>query len=114
MITDTKLIADWKENTSGGHALLYSYLKEQGKVVMPNAYQKWTLSTDEQMTRDRLNERVTTGSWACMFAADQAEFDAQWESMKADCEGMGINEYVASYVENYNAGVEAMAPYIKD
>ena len=112
-ITETKLIQDWKEHTSNGHHLLTDYFKENGKLILSPSTASRTKSTDEQMLGDRIGERIATGSWACMFAADEATFEAEWDSMYADLQSMGYDDYVDQQYTYLLGQVEEFQQYVK-
>ena len=92
-IVETKLMQDWKEHTSNGHRLLTDYFKDNDKLILIPSIASRSKSTDEQMVEDRLNQRVTTGSWACMYAADEATFEAEWDSMYNDIVSLGYDDF---------------------
>lgn len=94
-ISETKLVQDWKEHTTGGEHLMTNVFKNNGKLILAPSASSRTKSTDEQMQADRIGERITTGTWACMFAADEATFDAEWDAMQKEIEGMGYDDLVA-------------------
>lgn len=47
-----------------------------------------------QGTVNALCDTVTTASWRMVYAADDAEFDALWAAMTADCEGLGAQAVI--------------------
>ena len=105
-IVETKVISDWKEHTSNGYHLLTDYFKEKGKLILSPSAASRTLSTDESMSASRLNDRINVGTWACIFAADEATFDAEWDAMYNECVGMGYNEFVDTMAAYKIADVE--------
>lgn len=112
-IVETKVISDWKEHTSNGYHLLTDYFKENGKLILSPSAASRTLSTDESMSESRLNDRINVGTWACIFAADEATFDAEWDAMYNECVGMGYNEFVDTMAAYKIADVEEFQQYVK-
>ena len=112
-IVETKVISDWKEHTSNGYHLLTDYFKEKGKLILSPSAASRTLSTDESMSESRLNDRINVGTWACIFAADEATFDAEWDAMYNECVGMGYNEFVDTMAAYKIADVEEFQQYVK-
>ena len=112
-IVETKVISDWKEHTSNGYHLLTDYFKEKGKLILSPSAANRTLSTDESMSESRLNDRINVGTWACIFAADEATFDAEWDAMYNECVGMGYNEFVDTMAAYKIADVEEFQQYVK-
>ena len=112
-IVETKVIADWKANVTDGEHLMTNWFKKNGKLVLSPSTISREISTDEKMQGERIGERVTTGSWACMFAADEATFEAEWEAMYNDCVGMGYDDYVAFQSAELIKQVEGFQVYIK-
>lgn len=112
-IVETKVIQDWKEHTSDGEHLLTNTFKNKGKLVLSPSAASFTKTTDEQMLEDRLNERVNEGTWNCIYAADEATFEAEWEAMYNDCVGMGYDDYVELMVNYQNNAVAEFQQYVK-
>ena len=112
-IVETKVISDWKEHTSNGYHLLTDYFKEKGKLILSPSAASRTLSTDESMSESRLNDRINVGTWACIFAADEATFDEEWDAMYNECVGMGYNEFVDTMAAYKIADVEEFQQYVK-
>ena len=65
------------------------------------------------MSESRLNDRINVGTWACIFAADEATFDAEWDAMYNECVGMGYNEFVDTMAAYKIADVEEFQQYVK-
>ena len=84
-----------------------------GGIAKQKLHVMMIVDTSRTMQGERIGERVTTGSWACMFAADEATFEAEWEAMYNDCVGMGYNEYVELQSSEMIKQVEGFQVYIK-
>ena len=48
-----------------------------------------------QLTIDAIKDKVVTASWKMVYADDDATFDALWDQMVADCEGLGAEDIIA-------------------
>ena len=110
-LTETKLVSDWKANTTDGEHLMTNWFKNNDKLILSPSTTSRTPSTDEEMQTKRIGERVVTGTWACMFAADEATFEAEWEAMYNDCVGMGYDEFVEFQAAELLKCVDAFAVY---
>lgn len=47
-----------------------------------------------QLTVDSIKDVVTTASWKMVYAESDADFDALWNQMVSDCEGLGSEEII--------------------
>lgn len=47
-----------------------------------------------QLTVDAIREKVTAASWQMVYASSEEEFEALWDQMVADCEGLGAQEII--------------------
>ena len=112
-ITETPVIAGWKENVTNGYHLMTDYFKADGKLILSPSTASYTVTTDEQMQGDRLNARIDQGTWACIYAADEAEFEAQWDAMYNDCIGMGYEAYVETMVNYLTNATNEFQQYVK-
>lgn len=48
-----------------------------------------------QLTIDAIKDKVVTASWKMVYAEDDATFDALWNQMVTDCEGLGAEDIIA-------------------
>jgi len=56
-----------------------------------------------QLTIDAIREKVTAASWQMVYSSTESEFEALWDQMVADCEGLdaqGIIEWRLNDLEN--------------
>jgi len=84
------------------------YIKTNGllEVAPGSSFAPPTDSSDIQVKRSMCGEAVVNASWTMIFAKDQAEFDAIWETLKTDLVGLGYNEVLEvdkQNVEGYKA-----------
>ena len=47
-----------------------------------------------QLTIDAIRDKVTTASWKMIYSESDADFDALWDQMLKDCEGLGAQEII--------------------
>lgn len=48
-----------------------------------------------QLTIDSIKDIVTTDSWKMVYAESDADFDALWDQMVSDCEGLGAEDIIS-------------------
>ena len=48
-----------------------------------------------QLTIDSIKDVVTTASWKMVYAESDADFDALWNQMVSDCEGLGAEDIIS-------------------
>ena len=48
-----------------------------------------------QLTIDSIKDVVTTASWKMVYAESDADFDALWNQMVSDCEGLGAEDVIS-------------------
>ena len=111
-VTPTKLVQDWYDNTTDGYPTVYSAEKAKGNTCVPPASMIVTFSDDMQRNVDRINEAIARYSWQMIFAKDQAEWDSLWVTMQEECNGMGMEDVVAEWTNQWLAGCEAILPYL--
>lgn len=56
----------------------------------------FTSNPDDMMklTVDAIKDKVVNASWQMVYAEDEAAFDALWDKMVTDCDGLGAQEIV--------------------
>ena len=64
-------------------------------------------SADIQVIRNQCNQCVIDASWNMIYAADDAEFDAMWDEMTADLDGLGFQDLMAWDKDVYTVELEA-------
>lgn len=47
-----------------------------------------------QLMIDAIKDKVTTASWKMVYASSDSEFDALWDQMVADCNGLDANSII--------------------
>jgi len=59
-----------------------------------------------KLTLDALKDVVVNASWQMVYAATDAEFDAIWEQMLQDCEGLGAREIIDWRIADLDKAME--------
>ena len=97
ILTDNDIFHSWQKTT--GYQNWPELLADKDAYVTTSALDY--ISTFEsipddtmQLTVDAIKDKVVTASWKMVYAADQTEFDAQWDQMIADCEGLGAQSVI--------------------
>lgn len=104
--TDNETFSKWQETTG------YSNWKEW--LAAEDAYaatskldniQNFCSQPDDdlQLTIDTIKDTVVNASWKMVYCEDEAEFEAIWDKMVADCEGLGaetVIEWRLADIEN--------------
>lgn len=65
-----------------------------------------------QLTIDSIKDVVTTASWKMVYAESDADFDALWNQMVSDCEGLGAEDVISwrlADIENAKAIRDSLA-----
>lgn len=102
----TNLSEAWSKNYADGAKTTVELYKEKLDVVLvsPEAF-SWTYPT---MSDDALSNRalfapvMKEGSWKCVYAETDEEFEQLWSNMVATCKSYGYDSYVEEKVEDIN------------
>lgn len=94
---DNESFHAWKTTT--GYETWKEWLEAEGayysesKLANLNSF---TSLPDDTMklTVDAIKDKVVNASWQMVYAEDDATFDALWDQMIADCEGLGAQEII--------------------
>ena len=110
---DNNLYKQWAEHYGGGFEFPMDYLKAENRVAInPTFYQFMpVLPDDMQIIKDAAGAVVQQSGWKMVYAADEAEFEAIWQQMKADALALGAEDLQNWYAETAKAAREAAAPY---
>lgn len=96
--TDNDAVRAWQKDT--GYDTWMDWLNEN------NAYADSSTLDDirtfvsipddvMQLTIDSIKDVVTTASWKMVYAESDADFDALWDKMVSDCEGLGAEDIIS-------------------
>ncbi|MDO5399485.1 MAG: hypothetical protein Q4F17_00705 [Eubacteriales bacterium] len=95
--TDNDVYRSWQQAT--GHDSWMEWLESENAFVSNSTLDY--INTFEsmpddmmQLTVDAIKDKVTTASWKMVYAQTDAEFDALWDQMVADCEGLGAQDII--------------------
>ena len=96
--SDNELFKSWQETT--GYSNWQELLADKDAFIassdLDNLTPFETLPDDTmQLTIDAIKDKVVTASWKMVYAEDDAAFDALWNQMVADCEGLGAEDIIA-------------------
>lgn len=108
---DTKLVDMWQEDYDAVDSIDYL---TKNDLLKPFQFVAYPMLTDdmEQMAA-RIGDVVVTNSWKMAFAKDDAEYEALKAEMIEKAEGMGINDFVEWYTDEYNKALEEASNYLE-
>lgn len=109
---DDALTANWKEHTINGFHNACSYLQDAGMINWLPASAAIVTPDDMAMIADRVKQQIKVANYKLILAADEDEFESVWSTLQADCEGMGMNDYVEWWIGAYKESCQAVAPYL--
>ena len=106
-MNQTKTTKEWTEKF--GAADDVEYLKNKNMMtVVPSINMALAIdTTDISLIRKQCGDIIKDASWRMVFAKDDADFEAQWEDMSAQLEGLGWSDLVAFDTEKYQPMLEA-------
>ena len=109
--TMTQMKKEWAEKF--GAAEPADWMKANNKLVIsPNVAVSLTSDTpDMELARTECNKALCDNSWKMIFAKDDAEFDAMWDSMVETMNGVGYEELYAFDCTKYQVEVDAKNSY---
>jgi len=108
---NTALQKAWSENYANGYTSGIQLYRETGKYSLVNsaviAYQLPEMSQANKEARALFAPVMKQGSWNCVYAADEAEFDKLWNEMVQKCKDYGYDAYVEEKIEHIHAQFDA-------
>ena len=100
----TELSKAWSEEYANGATSGIDLYRKTGKasVVSPAAiaFTKAPASDDAQAKRAQFAPIMKEYSWKCVYAKDDAEFDALWKEMVETCKSYGYDDVAAEKLED--------------
>lgn len=104
-----KEVNEWQ----GGVTCLAEYVEREGlEAKSTQAVNMIPPISDElEMTESQVGEIVKKYSWQMVYAADEEEFEACWEQMVSDAEGIGMESIVDYYTTEWEKAVELVSEY---
>ena len=108
---NTALQKAWAENYAGGATSGIELYRQTGKYSLVNSaaasYAYPEMSQANKEARALFAPVMKQGSWACVYAANDAEFDKLWNEMVTKCKDYGYDAYVAEKIEQIHACFDA-------
>lgn len=100
----TNLSKAWSEDYAAGAKTGVELYRQTGKVsVVPSSQNNWVkadLSDAGKEKRALFAPAMKQGSWKCVYAESDEEFEALWNEMVTTCKGYGYDDVVAEKVED--------------
>lgn len=96
--TDNDAVRAWQKDT--GYDTWMDWLNENNAYADSSALDDITTFVSipddvMQLTIDSIKDVVTTASWKMVYAESDADFDALWDKMVSDCEGLGAEDIIS-------------------
>lgn len=108
---NTALQKAWSADYAGGATSGIELYRNTGKYSLVNSEAiGWAfpeMSQANKEARALFAPVMKQGSWNCVYAADDAEFDKLWNEMVQKCKDYGYDAYVAEKVEHIHACFDA-------
>ena len=109
---DTKLRLEWQ--TDNGAYDMNSYLTKNASRTQREVVATYPTLTDDMLDiSSRVGDIIKTDSWKMVLAKDDAEYNSLKTQMVSDANGVGINDFVKWYTDEYNKAVNLAAEYSK-
>lgn len=113
--TDNDAVRAWQKDT--GYDTWMDWLNENNAYADSSALDDITTFVSipddvMQLTIDSIKDVVTTASWKMVYAESDADFDALWDQMVSDCEGLGAEDIISwrlADIENAKAIRDSLA-----
>lgn len=113
--TDNDAVRAWQKDT--GYDTWMDWLNENNAYADSSALDDITTFVSipddvMQLTIDSIKDVVTTASWKMVYAESDADFDALWNQMVSDCEGLGAEDIISwrlADIENAKAIRDSLA-----
>ncbi len=104
---NTALQNAWSADYANGAANGIDLYRQTGKyALVPTeaiVYAFPEMSQQNKEARALFAPVMKQGSWNCVYAADDAEFDRLWNEMVTTCKSYGYDAYVEEKIEHINA-----------
>lgn len=113
--TNNDAVRAWQKDT--GYDTWMDWLNENNAYADSSALDDITTFVSipddvMQLTIDSIKDVVTTASWKMVYAESDADFDALWNQMVSDCEGLGAEDIISwrlADIENAKAIRDSLA-----
>ena len=108
---NTALQKAWSENYANGYTSGIQLYRETGKYSLVNsaviAYQLPEMSQANKEARALFAPVMKQGSWNCVYAESEEQFEQLFEEMVNTCKSYGYDAYVAEKIEHIHAQFDA-------
>ncbi len=106
-MNQTTTTKEWTEKFGAADDVEY-LLNNNMMTVVPSINMALAIdTTDISLIRKQCGDIIKDASWRMVFAKDDADFEAQWNDMTSQLEGLGWNDLVAFDTEKYQPMLEA-------
>ncbi len=106
-MNQTKTTKEWTEKFGAKDDVEY-LLKNNMMTVVPSINMSLAIdTTDVSLARKQCGDTIKEASWRMVFASDEADFDAQWDAMCTELDGLGYADVVAFDTEKYTPMLDA-------
>ena len=105
----TALEKDWIEHT--GCVDDVDYITKNNMIINVPSMDIGTPPDDILEIQNRIGAFCAPQSWKCIFAKNDAEFDALWTELQETADGMGQQKVIDWFEENYKLGINGMLKY---
>ena len=103
----TKTTNEWSEKFGAANDVEYLQ-KNNMMTVVPSINMALDIdTTDVSLAREQCGNAIKDASWRMIFAADDADFDAQWDAMVSELEGLGWKDVTEFDTNKYQPMLEA-------
>ena len=100
---NTELQKAWAADYANGATSGIQLYRESGKYSLVNsdviAYAFPEMTQESKESRALFAPVMKKGSWDCVYAADDAEFDRIWSEMVSTCKSYGYDAYVEEKIQ---------------
>lgn len=107
----TELSKAWSEEYADGATSGIDLYRKIGKVsVVPSVVVGWSfpeMSDAAKANRALFAPVMKQGSWQCVYAETDEQFDELWNSMVATCKSYGYDEFVAEKMAHIQESIDA-------
>jgi len=110
----TALDKSWQAQFGASSPIDYLTKNSQLVVSSPSNYVVPPFTTDQNTTMQSVSQELVNDSWQMVWAADQASFDSQWQTMVTNCQGLGSDDILALDQQEASDLYAAQQQYISD
>ena len=106
-MNETKTTKEWTEKFGAADDVEY-LLNNNMMTVVPSINMSLAIdTTDISLERKQCGDVIKEASWRMVFASDEADFDAQWDEMVSQLDGLGYADVVAFDTDKYQPMLDA-------